>query len=451
MAEVYDDPLCTSSAESVIQNLKQGRRPVEECAAEFRTWAADILNRTTQIECFSLRDKSERSWYKVLLTPEAASSPADVLKKNNICRCCSSTFDFAKDYQPLDSTIMRKGLKLFIVVMVIISMAYLSRITREQKSHYIMNILMPNDLLPDSVTTDYASGMSSMIANTILRQGNGILFTETTDRMEPPSLVLCAIESAARVYPDRPVIFFMKGLRNIMTEKDENRTREHFPSLSSFHNIYFLPLRMNELFDHTPLLTWFKKVNPKRERHWTHVSSDACRFALMWKYGGIYMDSDVISIRPIPKENFLAAEHSSSTSSSVFGLSPFHSLSWLFMEDFVQNYRGERWGYQGPKLFTRVVKKLCGMPVFTTTDDIMCADIFYFHPQRFYPISYSSWRRYFEVWQNLPTFNKSYALHLWNYMNTQDKTMIYGSNTLVEHLYQKQCPTTYDYVSKSQL
>lgn len=52
------------------------------------------------------------------------------------------------------------------------------------------------------------------------------------------------------------------------------------------------------------------QVNSSTERHWLYVSSDACRLAVIWKYGGVYMDTDVISIRPIPDENFLAAQSS---------------------------------------------------------------------------------------------------------------------------------------------
>ncbi|KAM9316341.1 alpha-1,4-N-acetylglucosaminyltransferase-like [Gastrophryne carolinensis] len=282
-----------------------------------------------------------------------------------------------------------------------------------------------------------------------MRKGNGILFVETTDRMELPSLVLCAIESAARVYPDRPVVFFMKGLEDISSVEDEKKTKEHFPTLASFQNIYLFPLRLETLFNNTPLLPWFKKVDPDQEVYWTHVTSDACRFAMMWKYGGIYMDADVISLRPIPHDNFLAAETEQQTSSSVFGLTPSHPLAWQFMENFVENYRGEIWAHQGPGVFTRVVKKLCGMPIFNSMNDVSCNNMPYFHPQRFYPILYPSWKRYFEVWLEIPTFSSSYALHLWNFMNKDGKTMIPGTNTLVEHLYQQQCPTTYDFILRN--
>ncbi|XP_063296768.1 alpha-1,4-N-acetylglucosaminyltransferase-like [Pelobates fuscus] len=267
---------------------------------------------------------------------------------------------------------------------------------------------------------------------------------EISDRMDPPPLVLCSVESAARVYSQRPVAFFMKGLPNINSTDYQEQARKRFPTLSAFENIYYFPLRMDELYAGTPLLTWYKKINPEKEMYWIHVSSDACRFAAMWKYGGLYMDADVISMRPIPNKNFLAAETFDVCSSSVFGLYPQHKFTWECMEDFVKNYRGEEWGYQGPGLFTRVVDRLCGMPKFKNTADALCGDIAYLHPQRFYPITWSSWRRYFEVWNQFPTFDDSYSLHLWNFMNKKnEQTVVTGSNTLVEHLFKQYCPTTY--------
>ncbi|XP_040204129.1 alpha-1,4-N-acetylglucosaminyltransferase-like [Rana temporaria] len=323
-----------------------------------------------------------------------------------------------------------------------VTLAYVSR------SSFKYRIGLISDLLLSKYFVIW-NNANSFGASTILREGNGILFMETTDRMNPPSLVLCAIESAARVYPDRPVVFFMKGLENITSEEDEKRAKQQFPTLSSYSNVYLFPLRMDQLFNNTPLKPWFDKVNPKKEVYWKHVTSDACRFALMWKYGGIYIDTDVISLRPIPQDHFLAAQDATVISSGVFGLSSHYQLAWQFMENFVKNYRGKIWGHQGPGVVTRAVKKLWGMPVFTSTDDVMCGNISCLHPQRFYPINYLSWRRYFEVWENLPTFKDSYALHLWNFMNNKGKSMVPGSHTLVEHLYQKQCPTTYEYILRN--
>ncbi|KAE8604868.1 hypothetical protein XENTR_v10014866 [Xenopus tropicalis] len=291
---------------------------------------------------------------------------------------------------------------------------------------------------------------TSMNPENILKEGNGIIFLETTDRMEPPSLVLCAIESAARVYPDRPVVFFMKGLTDINSEDDEKRAKERFPSLSSFENVYIFPLRMEKLFNNTPLLMWYLKADPKRERYWIHNLSDGCRMAMMWRYGGFYFDADVISMRPIPEKNFLTAENQHTSGSSVFGLSPHNSFAWTSLNDFVQNYNGDAWGNQGPTLFTRVLKQSCELSAFKSLDNIVCGNISFLHPERIYPIPYGGWKRYFEVWDKIPTFDNSYALHLWNYMNSgEKKTVVIGSNTLVENLYKQYCPSIYGLLAKN--
>ncbi|XP_068135231.1 alpha-1,4-N-acetylglucosaminyltransferase-like isoform X2 [Hyperolius riggenbachi] len=279
----------------------------------------------------------------------------------------------------------------------------------------------------------------------VLRGGNGVIFLETTDRMEPPSLVLCVIESAARVYKDRPVVYFMKGLKEINSEEAKNK---YLPVFSSIKNIYIFPLKMEEVFAETPLLPWYNKVDPKREVYWTHVSADGCRLALIWKHGGIYLDTDIISLQQIPHQDFLAREGSGSFGNSAFGFSPHYDFAWKCMEDFVRNYRGEIWGYQGPTLLTRIAMQMCTFPK-DSTNDFICGNITGLKSDRLYPLLYPSWQRYYEVWDKEPTFNESYGVHLWSYMNRNEhKSMVPRSNTLVEHLYQNNCPSTYDLVAK---
>lgn len=162
------------------------------------------------------------------------------------------------------------------------------------------------------------------------------------------------------------------------------------------------------------------------------------------------MDTDIISMRPIPHMHFLAGESNQYSSNGVFGFSAQHNYTWTCMENFVHNYNGNIWGNQGPHLFTRVLKTMCTLPDFNNTEDIMCGKIYFLNPDRFYPIKYYSWQKYYTVWRKLPTFNESYALHLWNYMNSNHKSMLPGSNTLVEHLYQQHCPSTYALLQRNE-
>ncbi|KAK7804279.1 hypothetical protein U0070_006670 [Myodes glareolus] len=276
----------------------------------------------------------------------------------------------------------------------------------------------------------------------LLRSGRSIVFIETSERVEPPPLVTCAVESAAKIYPEQPIIFFMKKLSNA-TQLTPNASYPAFSLLSAIDNVFFVPLDMKKLFEDTPLFSWYTKVNSSKEKYWLHVSSDASRLAIIWKYGGIYMDTDVISIRPIPEKNFLAAQGSQHSSNGVFGFLPHHPFLWACMENFVEHYNSGIWGNQGPKLMTRMLKVWCKLQDFQEMGDLKCPNISFLHPQRFYPIPYPQWRLYYQVWDTEPSFNNSYALHLWNYMNQEGKTVVRGSNTLAENLYRKHCPKTY--------
>ncbi|XP_029473161.1 alpha-1,4-N-acetylglucosaminyltransferase-like [Rhinatrema bivittatum] len=281
-----------------------------------------------------------------------------------------------------------------------------------------------------------------------IESNRGIFFVETTEKLDISSLVACAIESASRTYPNRSIYFFMKGLTEDMTIFKSSFYKA-IPLLSSIRNVYILPLNFGNVFKDTPLLPWYQKVNPAKERFWTHTSADGFRLAMIWKHGGIYMDTDFISMRPIQEVDFLAAQGSRDCSNGIFGFQRHYQYLWECMEDFVKNYNGASWGHQGPQLFTRVLARQCELPVFKHVEDATCGNISFLHPHRFYPIPYPSWRQYFEVWNPQGTFNNSYALHLWNFMNRGTKKVIAGSNTMAENLFIKYCPLTYEFIVKA--
>nr|XP_033801764.1 alpha-1,4-N-acetylglucosaminyltransferase-like [Geotrypetes seraphini] len=285
------------------------------------------------------------------------------------------------------------------------------------------------------------------IAEGIIKPDHGIFFVETTEKLEPSSLAVCAVESASQTYPNRTIYFFMKGLA-----KGEKIKKSSFfkaiPLLLSIKNIHILPLDFEEVFNNTPLYSWYQKVNPAWETFWTHVSADGFRLAMIWKYGGIYMDTDIISLKPVPEVDFLAFENFETINNAAFGFQRHDEFLWDCMEDFVKNYRGNLWGQQGPRLLTRVIKSQCEISGFKDIGDITCRNISIMNTKRFYPLLYSAWERYFQVWNPHDTFNNSYGLHLWNYMNKSFKKVIAGSNSLAENLFMKHCPLTYKFIVK---
>ncbi|XP_043938258.1 alpha-1,4-N-acetylglucosaminyltransferase-like, partial [Protopterus annectens] len=188
-----------------------------------------------------------------------------------------------------------------------------------------------------------------------------------------------------------------------------------------------------------------------KEPYWIQTTSDGYRLVLLWKKGGFYFDTDVISTKKIPEENFLASESSDAVSNGVLGFQKHHSYIMDCMKDFVLHYNGNIWGYQGPNLITRMIRQSCPLPLYIKVQDFRCdaRNLTFLHPSRFYPIHWSVWQKYFEVWKEIPTFEDSYGLHLYNYMNHKAKKQIVaGSNTLAENLFIKYCPSTYAFLVK---
>ncbi|XP_043935570.1 alpha-1,4-N-acetylglucosaminyltransferase-like isoform X2 [Protopterus annectens] len=273
-----------------------------------------------------------------------------------------------------------------------------------------------------------------------------VLFVQTTDSLHLSPLTSCAIESAARTYKGKRVCLYMKG----WDEKLKNTTAvSALDVLKSLSNVKLLPLNPVLVFRDTPLEEWYQSVNPEQETYWPHVQSDAFRYALLWQNGGIYMDTDVISFKPIPEANFLGFESTTAINGAVLGSKDHHPFLDACMKDFVTNYEGSAWGHQGPLLLTRVLQRLCNFTEWDPDKDLMCTSqkFIIFKSSRLYPIPYYNWKLFYNTSDNLSIFSDSYATHVWNQMNQWDENekrrMKVGDRSLLENIFKLRCQLTY--------
>lgn len=130
---------------------------------------------------------------------------------------------------------------------------------------FVSGLLYEISLLSSSVFSYLPVGQHYLTPEQVLNLGKSIIFLETTERLEPPPLVSCSVESAARIYQDRPIILFMRGLNN-ETALDMNTSYAAFSLLSSMKNVFIFPLQMETIFQETPLLQWYNQVSVKTSR-----------------------------------------------------------------------------------------------------------------------------------------------------------------------------------------
>ncbi|KAM3926006.1 lactosylceramide 4-alpha-galactosyltransferase-like [Leptodactylus fuscus] len=302
---------------------------------------------------------------------------------------------------------------------------------REEEAHLHH---LPNKVTcPDSILNEPNSFQTG-------GPGGGIFFLETSDRTSPTFQVMCAVESAARTNPHTKITIMMNGLMG-------NNQSLSLPQnigislLSCFSNVEFIPLDFKMLFSDTPLSTWYSKV----ERHWELVDyiilADACRLAALWKWGGIYLDTDFIILKNLVNiTNSMGLQSQYIINVAFLTFKPQHKFIEICMKDFVTSYNYWLYGHQGPQLLTRVYKRWCG--IRRLRDKNSCRGVNVLPKEAFYPVDWQDWRKYFEVIELkevMRLLSNSYGVHLWNKKSRGNRVQ---EGSFLEHLQVEYCPTT---------
>lgn len=269
-----------------------------------------------------------------------------------------------------------------------------------------------------------------------------IFFLETSDRTNPNFLFMCSVESAARAHPGSQVVVLMKGLHGGSPSLPRHLG---LSLLGCFPNVQILPLDLEGLFRDTPLATWYVAVQRRWEPYLLPVLSDASRIALMWKFGGIYLDTDFIVLKNLRNlTNVLGTQSRYVLNGAFLAFERHHEFMALCMRDFVAHYNGWIWGHQGPQLLTRVFKKWCS--IRSLDESHSCRGVTTLPCEAFYPIPWQNWKRYFEDVspEELPRLlNATYAVHVWN-KKSQGTHFEATSRVLLAQLHARYCPTTHE-------
>uniref|UniRef100_A0A8D0BJN8 Lactosylceramide 4-alpha-galactosyltransferase n=1 Tax=Salvator merianae TaxID=96440 RepID=A0A8D0BJN8_SALMN len=313
-----------------------------------------------------------------------------------------------------------------------ISIMFYWRITQEVQDK-ILHYKLPTEVkCPPSPTA---------LSNWHPSSPKNIYFVETSERTNPNFLFMCSVESAARIHPESKIIVLMKGL---MSHNKTLPKHLGISLLSCFPNVEIRPLDLNDLFSNTPLADWYLLAQQRWEPYFLPILSDACRITIMWKYGGIYLDTDFIVLKNLNNlTNVLGTQSKYLLNGAFLSFEPKHKFIKLCMQDYVANYNRWIWGHQGPQLFTRVFKQWCS--VHSLQSSKSCKGVTTLPREAFYPIRWQDWKKYFEPMNSseLPKlFNKTYAVHVWN-KKSQGTQLKISSKALLTQLYFQYCPSTY--------
>ncbi|GER37707.1 lactosylceramide 4-alpha-galactosyltransferase [Striga asiatica] len=182
------------------------------------------------------------------------------------------------------------------------------------------------------------------------------------------------------------------------------------------------------LFKGTPAGEWYNQlmrgnVNPGEVPLGQNLSN-LLRLGLLYKFGGIYLDTDVIVLKSLEGlKNSIGAQTVdratkiwSRLNNAVMIFDAGHPLLYKFIQEFALTFDGNKWGHNGPYMVSRVVSRVAGRPEYKFT--IM-------PPTAFYPVDWSKIGSLFEgpkgsshskwiVAKSRQIMSKSLGVHLWN-------------------------------------
>ncbi|KAL2554763.1 alpha 1 [Forsythia ovata] len=181
------------------------------------------------------------------------------------------------------------------------------------------------------------------------------------------------------------------------------------------------------LFNNTPSKIWFNDIKSGKtdpgEIPLAQNLSNLIRLAVLYKYGGVYLDTDFIVLKDFSGlRNSIGAQsidvngNWTRLNNAVLVFDKMHPLLYMFMEEFAFTFDGNRWGHNGPYMVSRVVERVA------KTQDI---DFTVLPPMAFYPVDWIRVARFFarpngqngEIWVEAKLRHlkrEAYGVHLWN-------------------------------------
>ncbi|XP_012254710.2 lactosylceramide 4-alpha-galactosyltransferase-like [Athalia rosae] len=283
--------------------------------------------------------------------------------------------------------------------------------------------------------------------------GRNIFFHETSCFGEEGAVLnarqACAVESAAKMNPKMTIYLLF-----VSPVKFSNASKEIVRQLTSYDNIRIRHILMEKYTKGTPLEEWYASDILKKSLWPRSHMSDILRYLTLWKYGGIYLDLDVVVMTSLEGfTNFAGAEDWEDVAAGVLGFGTTglgRRMADACLRDLKTNFRGDVWGNNGPGVITRTLQKICATKYARDMNTVRCHGFTVHPPSAFYPIPYKKWKRYFEKKNKNATMKlleKSRAIHVWNKLSRNENVTV-GSQVPYGLIAQKYCPKVYKHCGK---
>ncbi|KAG0475703.1 hypothetical protein HPP92_015389 [Vanilla planifolia] len=209
---------------------------------------------------------------------------------------------------------------------------------------------------------------------------------------------------------------------------------------------------LDELLKDSPVQifasVWFEW---RKTKYYPIHYSELVRLAVLYKYGGLYLDSDLIVLKPLDSlKNAVGIEDQQDGNSSFNGaVMAFDSHSVFLLEcltEFYSTYDDTRLRWNGADLLTRVIKRL------QDRNDKSLEKLMIIPSTSIFPIGSTEILRYFVAASNqfeksqqqtllARILNESFTVHLWN---GETSALVPEPDSLVDRLVNQYCFRCHD-------
>lgn len=184
-------------------------------------------------------------------------------------------------------------------------------------------------------------------AKVLPEDGKNIFFVESGDstgNVTISSRQACSIESAALTNPHLKIFVLF-----VSHDRLKNLTvSEEVKAVLSYPNVHFYSINLKKLSACSPFESFFDSDKLKTSLYKVTHTSDVFRLLLLWKFGGTYIDTDVIvrqNLDSIPP-NYACPESEVSMNGAIINFQSYSDnfLVQLFADDLITNFNGRSWG-----------------------------------------------------------------------------------------------------------
>ncbi|KAH9736430.1 Gb3 synth domain-containing protein [Citrus sinensis] len=200
----------------------------------------------------------------------------------------------------------------------------------------------------------------------------------------------------------------------------------------------------------TPAETWLKQIKDG-ERDPGKISlsvqlSNLIRLAVLYKYGGVYLDTDFIVLKDFkglrnaigPQQVDQATRKWKTLNNAALVFDKGHPILFDFLQEFATTFDGNTWGHNGPYMLTRVTRRVGNTPGYNLT---------ILGLEAFYPVNWVQIKRFFKKpateeeskWVDetvLRLSEESYGLHLWS---SCTRKTVYDEGSVIDRLIKSHC------------